>query len=107
MILTTSLVMSQEQNLIVREKINIPFTCNSKVDQYMADYQSLVLSTRFLLTYGQNKDSKQLVNKEYQKFTSKYTNITTEIKTLDHQLQKLVAGFINAKGTELADLMSK
>ncbi len=54
--------------------------------------------------YGEG-DKKPQINSEYSKFLQKYSDITKEIKTLDHDLQKFVAGFIQAKGVELTNLM--
>ncbi|APD08024.1 hypothetical protein UJ101_02525 [Flavobacteriaceae bacterium UJ101] len=106
LIISFGLIKAQEKSTSIREDIKIPFTCNALVDQYMADYQTFVKSAEYLALYG-GDDNKQLINSEYMKFTQKYSDITKEIKTLDPGLQKFVAGFVQAKGVELTNLMRK
>ncbi len=89
------------------EKIEIPFTCNAKVDQYMADFQILVESSKGILTYGKKEEVLKKIGEDYVQFSQKYSNISKEIRTLDHGLQKLVAEYTNAKTTELTSLIRK
>ncbi|MFV0530288.1 MAG: hypothetical protein ACK5MD_02495 [Flavobacteriales bacterium] len=103
-IASVGIAKSQEKESILRDNVKIPFTCTAKVDQYMADYQTFVKSSEYIVLYGK-ENTKQLIHSEYTAFLQKYPDITSEIRKLPPDLQKLVAGFIQAKGIELSDLM--
>lgn len=96
----------QEVSLEKKNQITIPFTCNTQVDQYMADYQTLVKIVEWASDYNNSK-IKQEVNTQYTTFIQKYSNINKEIALLEPEKQKFVAGFISAKSTELTNLVRK
>ncbi|MFV0237953.1 MAG: hypothetical protein ACK5HU_05420 [Flavobacteriales bacterium] len=104
LVVSFGLIKGQEESIISKEDINIPFTCNAAVDQYMADYQTFVKSATFLMLHGAD-DKKQFINSEYTQFIQKYADIMHEIKLLNPELQRFVSGFVQAKGMELAELM--
>ncbi len=88
-------------------KIEIPFTCNAKVDQYMADFQILVKSSKIISDYEKKEEALKKIGEDYVQFSQKYIDISKEIRTLDNRLQKLVAEYTNAKTTELMSLIRK
>ena len=107
MIFTSGLVTGQQTTSEqITSSIKIPFTGNFKIDQYMADFQTLVTSAEMIVEYGGEEDKKD-IGAKYAIFLKKYEGISNEIRILDSTLQKFVAGFINAKSTELTNLMKK
>ncbi len=99
-------VNAQEEVSLITENHTIPFTCNTEVDQYMADYQSLVKVFEWAVVYGNDK-TRQEINTQYTAFVQKYSDINKEIMLLEREKQKFVAGFISAKSTELSNLIKR